>query len=194
MEPAIFCRAETEVGESPLWDETANCLWWVDLLRGSLHACDAGGRDEIRASVGQSLGFVVPFDRSAFVAGTRDSIGVLDISSGTYEPRVALERDRPGYRSNDGKCDPRGRLWLGTMSDDQHKHGKWYRLSDDYRLFEWRDDVDLPNGLCWSLDGTRMYVADSGRSVVETWSSPRATRPATFRRCPSRKAFRASSL
>ncbi len=170
MEPDIFCRVETEVGESPLWDERRNCLWWVDLLKGELHACRPGGRDEVRASIGRSLGFVVPFDREAFVAGTRDSVGILTLSDGTYVPRVALEQTRPAYRSNDGKCDLRGRLWLGTMSDEHWKDGRWYRVSGDDRLFEWSGAADLPNGLCWSLDGTMMYVADSGRSVIETWS------------------------
>ncbi len=170
MEPDIFCRVENEVGESPLWDESRGCLWWVDLLKGELHACHSDEQDEVRASLGQSLGFVVPFNQEAFVAGTRDSVGTLTIADGRYLPMIALERTRSAYRSNDGKCDPRGRLWLGTMSDEHRKDGRWYRVSGDYQLYEWSGTVDLPNGLCWSLDGTRMYLADSGRSVIETWS------------------------
>jgi len=170
MRPDLFCRAETEVGESPLWDETRHCLWWVDLLKGELHACHPGGQDQRHASLEQSLGFVVPFNQEAFVAATGDSVGILTLSDGTYAPKTALERARPAYRSNDGKCDPRGRLWLGTMSDEHWKDGRWYRFSGDDELFEWSGAADLPNGLCWSLDGTRIYLADSGRSVVETWS------------------------
>lgn len=170
MEPDIFCRVENEVGESPLWDESRSCLWWVDLLKGELHACHSGGHDEVHASLGQNLGFVVPFTQEEFVAGTRDSVGTLTVSDGSYLPKVALEHDRPAYRSNDGKCDPRGRLWLGTMSDEHWKDGRWYRVSGNYRPLEWSGAVDLPNGLCWSLDGTRMYLADSGRSIIETWS------------------------
>jgi hypothetical protein len=50
MKPDIFCRAENEVGESPLWDETRNRLWWVDLLKVELHACRPGGQDKIHGS------------------------------------------------------------------------------------------------------------------------------------------------
>lgn len=170
MEPDVFCRVESEVGESPLWDQSRNCLWWVDLLKGELHACQPGGRDELHASIGDSLGFVAPLDHEAFVAGTRHSVGTLTLHDGKYVPKLALERARPSYRSNDGKCDPLGRLWLGTMSDERPKDGRWYRVSSDYRLFEWSGAADLPNGLCWSPDGTTMYMADSARSVIERWS------------------------
>lgn len=171
MELDVVCRVEAEVGESPVWDDAGQCLWWVDLLKGELHRLDpSAGVDRCHATVGQSLGFVAPFRADEFVAGTRESVGTLSLSTGEYSLKTQIEGDRAGYRANDGKCDPRGRLWLGTMSDEQRKDGRWYRVDGDWEITEWRDDGEIPNGLCWSPDRSRMYLADSGRSVVEIWS------------------------
>lgn len=171
MELDVLCRVEAEVGESPLWDDARQCLWWVDLLKGELHRFDpAAGVDHCHATIGQSLGFVAPLGSDELVAGTRDSVGTLSLATGEYSPKAAVERDRAGYRANDGKCDPQGRLWFGTMSDEQRRDGRWYRVDADWDVIEWRGDGELPNGLCWSPDRSRLYLADSGRSVVEVWS------------------------
>ena len=58
MNVDVFLRAEAEVGESPVWNTSRECLWWVDLLKGELHRTGPDGTDAVTASVGQSLGFV----------------------------------------------------------------------------------------------------------------------------------------
>jgi sugar lactone lactonase YvrE len=170
MDVDLLLRVEAEVGESPVWDPSRHCLWWVDLLKGHLHRLHLDGTDSVIASLGKGLGFVALTESEDLIAGTVDSLGTIDLAAGAYCPKLILESDRSGYRTNDGKCDPIGRLWLGTMSDERWGHGRWYRLLPGWRLAQWRDDFDVPNGLCWSPDGRTLYLADSGRRVIEVWS------------------------
>lgn len=170
MNVDVFLRAEAEVAESPVWDTSRGCLWWVDLPKGELHRTGLDGTDAVTASIGESLGCVALSEGESLVAATATSLGTIDPITGTFSPKLAIETDRTGYRANDGKCDPRGRLWLGTMSDQRWERARWYCLSPEWRLRQWKDDWEVPNGLCWSPDGRTLYLADSGRRLIEIWS------------------------
>ncbi len=168
MNLELVLEAQSDVGESPVWDTDNGGLWWVDLLRGELHYWDGRGNWTKRPSIGQSLGFVVPFDRGRFVAGTRDGIGVLE-ADGHFDLIASVEPDRPDFRMNDGKCDPQGRLWAGTMSDATHTDGRLYRMDANWYVELIAEGLGVPNGLGWSRDGRLLYLADTGRGRLEWW-------------------------
>jgi sugar lactone lactonase YvrE len=78
------------------------------------------------------------------------------------ETIVSVETDLPANRFNDGKCDPAGRFWIGTMSTTkQAGDGSLYRLETDLRLTEVLSDVTVSNGMCWTADTRYMYYIDS---------------------------------
>jgi sugar lactone lactonase YvrE len=165
---AVF-DAQSEVGESPVWDVERGGLWWVDLLRGELHYWDGLSASTRQTTIGQSLGFVVPFQSGhRFVAGTRDGIGVID-EDGHFSLIVPVERDRPDFRMNDGKCDPHGRLWAGTMNDLTHRDGRLYCMTGDWHVSTIFEGLRVPNGIGWTKDGRLMYFADTGIPRLELW-------------------------
>lgn len=161
-------RADSDVGESPVWDIDRGGLWWVDLLRGELHYWDGRANTHQTSSVGQSLGFIVPFESGDFVAGTRDGIGVLTPNGG-FDLICPVELERPNFRMNDGKCDPQGSLWAGTMSDATHANGSLYRINANWEVKRIADGLSVPNGLGWTRNGELMYLADTGRARLEWW-------------------------
>jgi sugar lactone lactonase YvrE len=71
-------------------------------------------------------------------------------------------------RFNDGKCDPAGRFWVGTMSGSQGKAmGKLYCLDTDLSLHIMETDIRISNGLTWNPEATVMYYIDTPtRQVV----------------------------
>jgi sugar lactone lactonase YvrE len=164
---AVGCVRE-EVGESPLWDAARSALLWVDLLVGELHAINAAGGDTVLAVLDEPLGFVVPLAGGGLVAGTRSGVGLID-RDGRFELKLAIEPDRPSFRINDGKCDPRGRLWLGTMSDEDPVDGRLYRIDPGWRIGHVRTDLRLPNGMAWDRAGSTMWLADSAAGRIEVW-------------------------
>jgi sugar lactone lactonase YvrE len=160
-------------GESPLWSADEQCLYWVDIDGGALHRFDpASGRDRAQVFT-EPVGCVARTDRGRFLLGMRSGIHVLD-AFGEGVPRriLRLESDRPGNRSNDGRCDPFGRFWVGTMLDPPSAEvasGALYRL-DQERCARVFDGLHTANGLAFTADRTRMYFSDSFRTVSTVWA------------------------
>jgi sugar lactone lactonase YvrE len=98
-----------------MWDEREGCLWWVDIMGESVHRSDpATGRDEI-VPIGQMVGAVVLRASGGLVAAVQRGFVAVDPASGRIDVLALVEADDPTMRMNDGKVDPAGRFWAGTM-------------------------------------------------------------------------------
>jgi sugar lactone lactonase YvrE len=88
---------------------------------------------------------------------------VRDVASGTLELVTPIEQDRPDMRSNDGRVHPCGALWFGTMKKGQEGRkgaGAIYHVAQGVvtKIFP---DISIPNGICFSPDGTIGYFVDT---------------------------------
>ena len=148
------------LGEGPVWDERIDRLVWVDIMAGRLQltARDGGTRTMHLPS---PVGCVVPRASGGWVVALAD--GFWSVSEdGDVERLVDVQSDRPDLRFNDGKCDPAGRFWAGTMAlDHRAGAGSLYRLDPDLSVHRMVDGVGISNGLDWSLDGRTMYYVDT---------------------------------
>ena len=73
----------------------------------------------------------------------------------------------PGNRFNDGKCDPAGRFWAGTMSHtDEPEKGSLYLLDKDLSVTQKIENVSISNGLAWSPDQNTFYYIDTPTKKV----------------------------
>jgi sugar lactone lactonase YvrE len=96
---------------------------------------------------------------------------------------VEVERDRPRNRANDAKCDPAGRLWLGTMEDEAAEGAAaLYRIDPDRTCRLHTPALTIGNGTGWSADATRMFHVDSPTGRVDVLDYDVATGAATARR------------
>jgi sugar lactone lactonase YvrE len=89
-----------------------------------------------------------------------------------------VEKNVPNNRMNDGKCDPAGRFWAGTMPFDPapgSQSGAMYRLDKDFQVTKVLSGVTLTNGLDWTLDGQHMYYIDSMTQGVDVFDFDPAT-------------------
>jgi sugar lactone lactonase YvrE len=146
------------LGEGPYWDAPRSRVLWVDIDAGTVHE---GRLDGDR---------VVPV-RSTHVDGTAGAV----VCSADGELLVAgAQRLFPGgpvtsgpRRLNDGACDPAGRFLVGTLPlGGSGGAQSLVRVERDGSVTVLDDDLVLSNGLAWSVDGTRMYSADTRAHVV----------------------------
>jgi sugar lactone lactonase YvrE len=115
------------------------------------------------------VGAVAPRALGGYVAALQDGFWVVGV--GEPEPIARIPEARPGLRFNDGKCDPAGRFWAGTMAyDERPGAGSLYRLEPDARVTRVLDDVGISNGLAWSPDGGTMYYVDSLTRRIDAFS------------------------
>ncbi|MDP8977412.1 MAG: SMP-30/gluconolactonase/LRE family protein [Actinomycetota bacterium] len=162
--------AGARIGEGPVWDGPLRTLVWLDIPRGLVHGWhhDDGPREPF--AVGQPVGAVAPRASGGLVAAVRDGFAFLQPGSGRVSTIDDTESDRPGNRMNDGKCDPAGRFWAGTMAlDERPGAGALYRLDPDLRVERVLDGVTISNGLGWSPDGATMYYIDSPTGGVDAF-------------------------
>lgn len=155
------------LGESPVWDSRTGTLLWVDIPRGTLHRYDpSDGRDRVIATLEVPLGAVAVRRDGGFVLAAGRGFWLLD---GDRLTHLADVHDR-GKRMNDGKCDPAGRFWAGTMTADRRPGAGLYCLDAERRVRPVLDAVNLSNGLGWSPDGHTMYYVDTPTRRVDAFS------------------------
>ena len=160
----LVLDAKARLGEGAVWDADRRLLYWVDIEGYAVHAFDpATGRDQSFA-LGDSVGTVVPRAKGGVALTLGRAFATLDLE--TRRLSVLVEPDeekaRRGNRFNDGKCDPRGRFWAGTMAvSEAPAAGGLYRLDPDGRVHRMLEQVSISNGIVWSLDRDFMYYIDT---------------------------------
>ena len=165
------------VGESPLWHVGQRRLYWVDIQRKRVHRFDpATGRNETFAT--PDLVTCLAFRRrGGLVLTLRKNIAYFDPDTGRLDLGQTVEADLPDNRFNDGRVDPQGRFWAGTMGDQDWDQpvGHLYRLLSDHRVEQVRGHVICSNGTGWSPDGLTMYYTESFRFTVWAYDFDPAT-------------------
>lgn len=149
------------LGEGPHWD--GRHLHYVDIELGEVHRLDPATGELHTVRLGPPVGFVVPTDAGERVVGRRDTVEVIDAEGRTLRVLATVEDDEPGTRINDAVCDPRGRLFYGTIAGevlDRAPVGGLYRTGPGgtEQMF---DGISVSNGIAFDEGRARMYFTDS---------------------------------
>ena len=150
------------LGESPIWNEDEQALYWVDIRHPAVRRLDhASGRIDTWTMPGM-VGSIVFADDGRLAIALADRVDLFDRSSGAFEPVAKLGTAIPDHRFNDGRVDRQGRFWVGTMHNiTRAPEGVLYRLDPGRGLVGVLSEICIPNSLAWSPDGATMYFADS---------------------------------
>jgi sugar lactone lactonase YvrE len=158
------------LGEVPVWDARSWRLWWVDVRRPAFQCYDpASGRFFARRLHPDLLiGSYAFRDAGGVVMATNSGVYLYDPERDQPPRRIAHPiGDVPSMRLNDGKCDRRGRFWVGSMHDVRREPlGTLYRIDADHSWRAMFDGFVLPNSLAWSPDDRTMYFADTHNQVI----------------------------
>ncbi len=157
--------ARARLGEGPLWDSDKQVLYWVDILNHRVHVFEPSSGDDCHwdvDDVGSALA-LMPGEKLLVAMGNR--VAALDLTSGAVETLKTVEFDTPGTRFNDGKCDPQGRFWIGTISPEPGT-ATLYRYDPDGSVRTMETGLTISNGLGWSPDGGTFYLTDSPQRKI----------------------------
>ena len=183
MSVEVFADLHADVGEAPHWDERTKSLLFVDLTGGAVFRYDRSGAQVGSFSVGQEVGAVVPRHGGGLALAVRDGIAAASDTGEGFELTAPVERDIPGSRMNDAKCDPAGWLFAGTTAFDfSPNSAALYRVEPDWSFEQVAGDVTQSNGIAWSPDGARMYFIDSATQGVDVFDYDVSTGSASNRR------------
>ena len=168
------------LGESPYWSADEQRLYWLDIPgRQALRASLQAGADGLvlaepeRWPLPQEAGCFAPVRQGGWILGMRDGIYRAAAWGGALERIVQLNYDPSTMRFNDGKCDPSGRFWAGTLFEPKtSRRAELYSvdLRDGKPWVELKaGNAITANGLAWSPEGDAVYWADTAAHAVYRW-------------------------
>jgi sugar lactone lactonase YvrE len=176
--PAFECVLDirASLGECPVWSIDEQALYWVDINAPSLNRFDPLTARNVAWPMPCSIGCFGLRQSGGFIAALRDGIWLV-APDGTIERKVAdAPYDPAGCRFNDGRVDPRGRLWAGSMNEKRDaSSAKLYRLGADLKLTAMIPGIMTSNGLAFSPDARTMYHADTPTRTITAWDFDAAT-------------------
>ena len=166
----LVLDAKATWGEGPVGGGQKDVLYWVDIPKQEVHIFDLSTLEDRAINVGQSIGTVVPRKAGGVMLGLHHGLASLDLETEKLEIIHDPESDLPNNRFNDGKCDPAGRFWAGTLDmDNRPEAGSLYCMDQDLSVRRMLEKVTCSNGIAWSLDHSTMYYIDTVTHKIEAF-------------------------
>lgn len=161
---------EADLGEGAYWDHINSRLFWVDILKQQVHVYNPETGVNDSYSTPSRVGTVVPQTDSTAVVALEDGMYLLDLPDGQINILTPLEAENHENRFNDGKCDPLGNLWVGSMNlAETDATGSLYKVKPDGSAEVMFQPVTISNGIVWSADGKTMYYIDTPSASIRAF-------------------------
>jgi sugar lactone lactonase YvrE len=182
----IVVEGQGGFGEGPSWVADERALLWVE-DPSLVHRFDESTGTNETFDVKRMINAAVPWARGRYLLAQFDSFTCLDRASGDVSVVAKIEGMPPDTRFNDGKCDPHGRMWCGTVEESavtaamEHEldegstagqpegAGSLYRLATDGSVQQMVAGIRISNGMGWSPDFRSMYYIDSAAYGVDVF-------------------------
>jgi sugar lactone lactonase YvrE len=154
------------LGESPFWHPDEGALYWCDIPGRAVHRWMAAAGVHTHWALPAEPGCIAPLPGGALIVACRDGLFRFDTTRGERTLLCAAPYDTAQERFNDGKADPQGRFWAGTIFEP--------RTAPAAALYRWAGgslqrmagDITTSNGLAFSPDGRTLYWSDTPRHRV----------------------------
>ncbi|MEM8511707.1 sugar lactone lactonase YvrE [Massilia sp. MP_M2] len=158
------------VGESAIWHEVESALYWVDIEGLTVNRLHAASGKFSAWKMGSNPSALAIDDNNFLVVATREGLLRLNTTDGVETPIAHAPYDPSKVRFNDGRVDPAGRFWIGTMYEPRDQPAaEMYVLERDTLRCAWRGGMTNSNGLAWSLDGRTMFHADTTTHRIDCY-------------------------
>ena len=158
--PADSC----DLGEGPLWHPKLEALFWFDINAFKMYCWKDS---ELKAwNFSEPVSAAGWIDKENLIIASASSLIKLSLTSDKRTVLVDLEADLPHTRSNDGRADPWGGFWIGTMGLNAEKEaGSIYRFYKG-KLEQLHQELTIPNSICFSPEKKYAYFADTRQEKI----------------------------
>jgi sugar lactone lactonase YvrE len=158
----VAVQRPSSIGEGCSWDVEQRRLYWVDILENQVFVHDPSDGSNLAFDVRENVGSVAVARNGKLLLALRHGFAVLDPTTGALSRLGAAQLQQPGQRFNDGKCDPAGRFWAGTMVEHGSPGtGALYCVATDLSFSRKLEGLSISNGLVWNSRGDVFYHTDT---------------------------------
>lgn len=170
MEASTLYPSQCILAEGPLWHKDRLSCFWVDIESGVLYEYGWLTKTVKTWSFDYKVTLIIQANENEVILALNRSLARFDLETEKLEWLVDLENKLPQNRCNDGACDSKGRIWVGTMAMDlEEGAGALYCIEKEGQFQAKLKNVTISNGLVWSLDNRIFYYIDTPTQKVQAF-------------------------
>ena len=166
-EPKTLWKLKCKLGEGTLWVKEHNSIYFVDIKKKKFFSLDIKKNKKKTFSVNKEIGFLVHVKGHVFVLGLQGELRIENIKTKKIIKSIFIEKNLRLNRINDGKTDPAGNLWFGTMDNLERKieKGSLYKLDKKLIMTKVDSNYRITNGPTF-IDQLNFYHTDSSKKII----------------------------
>ena len=164
--PKCIWKSKLFLGEGTLWVPKLNSIFLVDIKKKKILTFNTKTNKKKIIKVDKEIGFISHIKRNIFILGLKSELRIVNLKSTQTLHSIKIESEKPDNRINDGKTDPAGRLWFGTMDNlEKKRSGSLYCLDNYLKLHKVDSKYFTTNGPAF-LDNNNFYHTDSRKRLI----------------------------
>ena len=166
-EPKVLWKLKCKLGEGTLWVKEHNSLYFVDIKKKQICILNTKSNKKKIFKVNKEIGFLAHIRDNIFILGLQGELRIQDLKSKKIYKSISIEPNIKLNRTNDGKTDPAGNLWFGTMDNLERKieKGSLYKLDKNLILTKVDTNYMITNGPAF-IDQYNFYHTDSSKKLI----------------------------
>jgi sugar lactone lactonase YvrE len=165
-----FYPSQCILGEGPMWHSVRKSCFWVDIENQEFFEFNWLDQKITCRQLNHKPSLIIQDNDNQLLLGLKGGIAKYNLDTDRLNWLIDIEKEYTDHRCNDGACDSKGRLWIGTMQTDfKEGAGSFYCVDEKLILTRKIKNVTISNGIAWSPDNTRLYFIDSPTQSVQAF-------------------------
>ena len=166
-EPKPIWKIRCTLGEGTLWVKEHNSIYFVDIKKKKICSLNIKNKKKKIIKVNKEVGFIAHIKDHIFILGLQGELRIQNLKSKKVLKSIPIEPKIKLNRINDGKTDPAGNLWFGTMDNLERKikKGSLYKLDKNFKLIKVDKNYRITNGPAF-IDQYNFYHTDSPKKTI----------------------------
>tara|TARA_Y100001970_G_scaffold6394_1_gene7295 strand:+ start:331 stop:1242 length:912 start_codon:yes stop_codon:yes gene_type:complete len=166
-QPKILWKVKCTLGESTLWVKEHNSIYFTDIKKKKIYSFNIKNKKKKIYKVNKEIGFLAHVKGHIFALGLQGELRIQNLKLKKIYKSIKIEENLKFNRINDGKTDPAGNLWFGTMDNLERKieKGSLYKLDKYLKLTKIDKNYRITNGPAF-IDQYNFYHTDSPKKTI----------------------------
>ena len=166
-DPKVIWNSKTILGEGTLWVPSHNSIYFVDIKKKKILILNIKNNKKRIIKIDKEIGFLAHIKEDVFILGLQSELRIINLKNKKTIRSIPIEKDKPLNRINDGKTDPKGRLWFGTMDNPERniKNGSLYCLDKKLNIHKVDTKYYITNGPAF-IDSVNFLHTDSRSKII----------------------------
>ncbi len=165
--PKPIWKLKCTLGEGTLWVSEHNSIYFVDIKKKKIFSINIKNNKKKIFKVNKEIGFIAHIKDHIFILGLQGELRIQNLKSKKTLKSIPIEKNLKLNRINDGKTDPAGNLWFGTMDNLERKlnRGSLYKLDKNLKLIKVDKNYRITNGPAF-INQFNFYHTDSPKKII----------------------------